>query len=623
MLPTLPRRTFLKVAGLSSVGLAVGSSALGRIDPSRSGAAAPNQLSEDPIGALASDLDYDLDRIFRFVTDEVWYEPYAGVLRGARGTLESRAGNSADKSLLLAALLNASMFETRFALGDLGDDAATAILAATAVTEAQARERARALLEGEPGGRSQAPSPPPADLPAEVQAIVSRLPELDQAATTWTTANVDTTVATIVDTLAAAGVQVPAFTDGLPAAERERHVWVQVAFGADWMDLDPSQAGATPGATSATLSGEPVPTLPDDLRHRIDITVTLERISGAGTEQEVLIEHGAFADELAGLPIALAHEKPEGLEALGVAIGQLLTGGVRYQAMLQVGDAVIIGLSALQFSGGDPGIFGTEASDREGEALAEWLETRVTSPDGAVSTSRSTIFDRVGDEVRLAGPVDPLTIPAVALVDMDPEAPAEYPPVRTLHFLSVATGATSRQVVYGLDETGEPNAAVLGVGAPLYHLGRDTANAALALERGTRTFLDAPNIVQYSVAPTPLADGAWTITETMDLLHRSFGSLPVSDVPASVPAGVLAGVISHSVERVRAGDALPADLAPASPALSVGAILERAASEGIGLRVVQGTPPPTCAIPAGPRASGRLPGGGLDRDRARSASDLR
>ncbi len=60
--------------------------------------------------------------------DEIRYEAYEGVLRGALGTLWSRAGNAADKSVLLAALLRAAGEQVTFVSGTLEDAEAHALL---------------------------------------------------------------------------------------------------------------------------------------------------------------------------------------------------------------------------------------------------------------------------------------------------------------------------------------------------------------------------------------------------------------------------------------------------------------------------------------------------------------
>ena len=122
----------------------------------------------DPIESLALTLDYDVDRIFRFVADEIRYEPYAGILRGAVGTLRARAGNSVDKALLLAALLDASQVHYRFASGPLDAAASTALLAALPADVAGVR-------------RSALPVAPDAGAPDPVRQLIDLAQEVTAA----------------------------------------------------------------------------------------------------------------------------------------------------------------------------------------------------------------------------------------------------------------------------------------------------------------------------------------------------------------------------------------------------------------------------------------------------------
>lgn len=57
------------------------------------------------IEALAEELDDAWQAPYEFVRDAIAYLPYVGMVRGAEGTLRSRAGNSLDQALLLRELL--------------------------------------------------------------------------------------------------------------------------------------------------------------------------------------------------------------------------------------------------------------------------------------------------------------------------------------------------------------------------------------------------------------------------------------------------------------------------------------------------------------------------------------
>jgi hypothetical protein len=67
----------------------------------------------------AAALHNDPQQMFAFVRDQVSYQAYSGSLRGARGTLWSKAGNALDRASLLVALLRASGFTAQYVQGTL------------------------------------------------------------------------------------------------------------------------------------------------------------------------------------------------------------------------------------------------------------------------------------------------------------------------------------------------------------------------------------------------------------------------------------------------------------------------------------------------------------------------
>ena len=89
--------------------------------------------SQFDLEALLEKLDYDADKIVGFVRDEIDFEQYPGLLRGAQGTLMSRAGNALDQSLLLATLLKDAGFEARIGQGRLDPALADELLSRVAL----------------------------------------------------------------------------------------------------------------------------------------------------------------------------------------------------------------------------------------------------------------------------------------------------------------------------------------------------------------------------------------------------------------------------------------------------------------------------------------------------------
>ena len=70
----------------------------------------------------------DPETIVDWVRNNVYFEQYLGLLRGAQGTLMSRAGNSLDQAILLQKLLRDAGYETQIARGSLSDEQAQLLI---------------------------------------------------------------------------------------------------------------------------------------------------------------------------------------------------------------------------------------------------------------------------------------------------------------------------------------------------------------------------------------------------------------------------------------------------------------------------------------------------------------
>lgn len=101
--------------------------------------------TEHDLDALGLELAFEEpEGIAAWVAENVAYEAYVGVLRGAEGTLVARAGNALDQALLLARLLTDAGYDARIALGALGDADALELVMGMFAPRAQPRATADA-----------------------------------------------------------------------------------------------------------------------------------------------------------------------------------------------------------------------------------------------------------------------------------------------------------------------------------------------------------------------------------------------------------------------------------------------------------------------------------------------
>jgi RHS repeat-associated protein len=74
------------------------------------------------ISELAAALNYQPLGFFEYLYNNIEYQPYAGAMKGAQATLETRAGNAWDQASLLIELLQEAGVQARFATGDVQAD---------------------------------------------------------------------------------------------------------------------------------------------------------------------------------------------------------------------------------------------------------------------------------------------------------------------------------------------------------------------------------------------------------------------------------------------------------------------------------------------------------------------
>jgi hypothetical protein len=298
------------------------------------------------IDALADRLGSDPATIFHFVRDEIRYEPYVGVLRGPLGTLLCRAGNSLDRSLLLAALLQKAGLTAQIASGNLNSQ--------------QAQTLVNRLFE------PVKPVPQAVPSIAELAPEISRAMGVDQAKLLQLSDQmqeygqkqkkqlmdyVDSESKYLSDLLSKAGVDAGVITpnDQL-IAEASQHYWVQYQnSNGQWIDLDSSFTDGEPGKTNAQVANTFAPdSIPEELYHHLRITLTL-RVAG-GTEpdsgsDQVLLDQDLRIPDLQGKAVSVMSQPVVAVDQLkpGVKLADVLDGTKAYQTALVVGDQVTRG----------------------------------------------------------------------------------------------------------------------------------------------------------------------------------------------------------------------------------------------------------------------------------------
>jgi hypothetical protein len=598
--PAASRRAFVVAASAGCGGLALGGLGFAAASilaqdiqiggtPAAPPVPTPTAAAGETIEDVAARLGYERDALIAFVRDEIRYEAYAGILRGANGTLRARAGNSADQAALLGALLDAAQISHRFAIGSLdaaGETALTGVLSRASGEVRAAWEAAdtAAMLHHLGVAELPATSPP---LDPAIEARLNEIQASAQQAVDLALASAELSVTAIGDALASAGVSLPPLGVNLTERERLQHTWIQIADGPDWIDADPSlPEGVASPAASGTLD-----TLPDDMHHWLRFVIAADEWRAGSVRQREVVSLRAASSRLGGIPVALSMASAGELDEAGLTINRGLTGQQMVYPSIYA-DGVTVNTSVPLMFQTDAAASGSPFGDAraagigEGETVAVWLRVEISSPDAEMVAIERSLLDRVPPEDRAASTFAPERIQPLRLVptDIGDDTVDAFNVVTIIHTDVARISPTAAFVRYSQDEL----FGSLGVLGPALAGFRDILGATLEAEAGYWSYPSAPNVtVFHAGAP----DGDSLATIRADLLHRVRTSLPLIDVTpaAGVHPLVLSGVLDAVAEQLslapetrgETGETPSVDAGPA-----IATVFAEAAAAGVQVRVV-------------------------------------
>lgn len=346
--------------------------------------------AEFSIPDLARHLGKDPKKAADFVRDAVAYESYRGFMKGAAGALVSRRANSADRALLLAALLSECGISSKLVRGTLVPDKhpapALPTRPNTALTdEAIAQAAKKAGVDPEK---------------VKARLAAARAGEVKFLQNLWTRVNRD--LQTVSAALQEAGVSLP--QSAHPPAS-ESFWWVRTADG----DL-------LKPADAAETSAHDVADLPKEEFHQVVIRMKIKQ----DDNERLVLDVPLRSAELFGQVIKVGNVPGDGVEKLlklnkadwktiaaAMTSAQIfvptVTAGTKTingKPFDLTGDVIEIRNGAIQkkvkgamgmlddLPGGDK-----KESGRK-ELTANWLEVDLVSPGQPVLTLRRSIFSK-------------------------------------------------------------------------------------------------------------------------------------------------------------------------------------------------------------------------------------
>lgn len=353
------------------------------------------RASEFDVVSLAGELGDDPAKLFAFVRDETRGDVYWGVLRGANGTLMNRAGNSADRSLLLAELLRRHGRNVRVAHGELPDAAAMQLVSRLLEIPPRQQQLPESV-ESANGFGSFRPSVEETrfidaarDRARRIAADIERRSADDAQ---FIAATVQRTGVELHDDGQAAG---------LLAAAKD-HYWLQVEREGQWLDYDPSFRDARPEQRFTDPTDTFAPDqIPGELMHRITFRVLIEQLSAEGTTVTEALTVTRPSHELVGQGIVFTNAALDVVDYSGLPKANKFAPLLLIGEGEQRGSEFVVSAQTEQPPEAMSELAGSPSEPATSVALtAEWLTIEVDSPRGERRAYTRQIVDRIGTERR-------------------------------------------------------------------------------------------------------------------------------------------------------------------------------------------------------------------------------
>jgi hypothetical protein len=378
--------------------------------------------------AIIDKVGKDPEKLFEWVRDNTYFVPYKGLLRGEKGVLMDRLGNSVDRAMLLYALLKYIDQPARLAHGTLTEARAKDVLAKVPPFPRLPERTSSRSVEAKPSALiSQYAKQNDMDV-AKVNKAFDQVVAQQQRVRDLVQERIGAQAAIIARLVG------PPPRSALQADREEQqhavtdHWWVQWEDGTNWLDLDPTLPGSTPGqpltAVQRTLVPNSYTDIGKDLVHSVEIQIIIEVLEDGQARETSLLQREIVPASVIGEPIIVSNvpiswlQGPSNLPAVNDQDEWFPTLTIGGQTLLQYsfnkyGEITDLTLPSIaeqqglqQLGGGIGGMLSNHQQPapsgkaKRSQVTAEWLQYKIHAPGSPTRTVRRALMDMIGPAAR-------------------------------------------------------------------------------------------------------------------------------------------------------------------------------------------------------------------------------